>query len=47
MRVGAGLVDVMWVKRQRSMSLISLLVLISSVYTFEFSAVILAAMEGS
>ena len=34
MRVGAGVVDVMWVKRQRSMSLISSLVLISRAQTF-------------
>ena len=34
-------------ERQRSMSLISLLVLTSRTYTFEFSAVILVALEGS
>ena len=46
MRVGARVVDVMWVKQKRSMSLISSLVLISRAQTFEFSSVILAAVEG-
>ena len=36
MRVGAGVIDVMWVKRQRSMSLTSSLVLISRVLILIF-----------
>ena len=46
-RVGVGMVDVFWVKRQRSMSLISSLVLARRALTSEFSAVTFAAAEGS
>ena len=47
MRVGARVVDVSWVKGQRSMLLILLLVLTSRALTLEFSAVTLAAVEVS
>ena len=47
MRVGARVVDVSWVKGQRSMLLILLLVLTSRALTLEFSAVTLVAVEVS
>ena len=45
MRFGAGIVNVSWVKGQRSISLISSLLLISRALISEFSAVTFAAVE--
>ena len=47
MKGGARVLDVSWVKCQRSMSLISLLVLTSTALTLEFSAVIFAVVKGT
>ena len=47
MKGGARILDVSWVKCQRSMSLISLLVLTSTALTLEFSAVTFAVVKGT
>ena len=47
MRVGAGIVNVSWAKRKRSMSLISPLMLTSRALTSKVSAVTFATVEGS